>query len=173
MLQDCLMYQPEPCHVSTLAPLIGNDMRMQNRSWAGEAGAIISNPRDLALWIRALFEKRVFPAKQLEEMTTLVSNKTGLPLPDVTADDPVGFGLGLGRYHRKEFGGAYWFYEGETLGFRTIFAYWPQFDLLITGAVNSRPPNGEDKFGPAVIGGAFMALQQAHLLETAESPAAK
>ena len=45
-----------------------------------EAGAIISNPHDLASWIRALFEKRVIPAKQLEEMTTLVSNKTGLPL---------------------------------------------------------------------------------------------
>jgi D-alanyl-D-alanine carboxypeptidase len=173
MLQDCLMYQPEPCTVSTLAPLIGKDMLMQNRSWAAEAGAIISNPRDLGSWIRAVFEKRVFPAKQLQEMTTLVSNKTGLPLPDVTTDDPVGFGLGLGRFHRKELGGAYWFYEGETLGFRTIFAYWPQYDLLITGSVNSRPPNGEDKFGPSVIGGAFMALQQAHLLETAESPAAK
>ena len=173
MLQDCLMYQPEPCHVSTLAPLIGKDMRMQNRSWAAEAGAIISNPRDLGSWIRAVFEKRVFPAKQLEEMTTMVSNKTGLPLPEVTADDPGGFGLGIGRFYRKELGGAYWFYEGETLGFRTIFAYWPQIDLLITGAVNSRPPNGEDKFGPTVIGGTFTALQQAHLIETVESPAAK
>ena len=172
MLEDCLAYQPEPCHLSTLAPLIGTDMRAQNRSWAGEAGAIISNPRDLALWIRAVFEKRVFPAMQLDEMTTLVSNKTGLPLREVTADDPIGFGLGLGRFYRNELG-AYWFYEGETLGFRTIFAYWPQYDLLITGAVNSRPPNGEDKFGPAVIGGAFMALQQAHLLENSEKPAAK
>ena len=173
MLEDCLMYQSEPCHISTLAPLIGKDMRTQNLSWAGEAGAIISNPRDLALWIRAVFEKRVFPAKQLEEMTALVSNKTGLPLRDVTADDPGGFGLGLGRFYRKELGGAYWFYEGETLGFRTIFAYWPQYNLLITGSVNSRAPNGEDKFGPAVVGGAFTVLQQAHLLETADSPAAK
>ena len=71
----------------------------------------------------------------------MVSNSTGLPLPDVTADDPGGFGLGLGRFYRKELGGGYWFYEGETLGFRTIFAYWPQFDLLTTGAVNSRAPN--------------------------------
>ena len=31
----------------------------------------------------------------------MVSNKTGLPLPDVTADDPGGFGLGLGRFYRK------------------------------------------------------------------------
>jgi D-alanyl-D-alanine carboxypeptidase len=169
LLQDCLGYQPEPCKVSTLAPLVGKDMRMQNRSWAGEAGAIISNPHDLGLWIRALFEKRVVPAKQLDEMTTMVSNKTGLALPEVTADEPGGFGLGLGRFYRKELGGAYWFYEGETLGFRTIFAYWPQDDLLITGSVNSRPPNGEDKFGPTVIGGAFMALQQ----EGAVKPAAK
>ena len=173
MLQDCLMYQPEPCHVSTLAPLIGKDMRAQNMSWAGEAGAMVSTPRDLALWIRALFEKRVIPETQLGEMTTLVSDKTGQPLPDVTADDPGGFGLGLARSYRKELGGAYWFYQGSALGFRAIFAYWPQYDLLITGAVNSRPPNGEDQFGPALIGGAFMVLQRAHLLESPESPAAK
>jgi D-alanyl-D-alanine carboxypeptidase len=173
LLQDCLAYQPEPCKVSTLAPLIGRDTRMQNRSWAAEAGAIISNPHDLGLWIRALFEKRTVPAKQLDEMTTLVSNKTGLPLQEVSTDEPVGFGLGLGRFYRKELGGAYWFYEGETLGFRTIFAYWPQDDLLITGSVNSRPPNGEDKFGPIVIGGAFMALQRAGLPESASKPATK
>ena len=173
LLQACLTYQPEPCSVSTIAPLIGKDMRTGNLSWAGAAGAIISNPRDLALWIRALFEKRVIPAKQLEEMTTLVSNKTGLPLQEVSADEPGGFGLGLGRFDRKELGGAYWFYEGETLGFRTIFAYWPQFDLLLTGSVNSRPPNGKDKFGPSVIGDAFTVLQKAGLPESPSKPAAK
>jgi D-alanyl-D-alanine carboxypeptidase len=106
LLQDCLMYQPEPCRESTLAPLIGKDMRTQNLSWAGAAGAIISNPHDLALWIRALFEKRVVPAEQLAEMTRLVSNKTGLPLQEVSPDAPEAFGLGLGRFYRKEIGGA-------------------------------------------------------------------
>jgi len=173
LLQDCLDYQPQPCSVSTVAPLVGKDMRTGNLSWAAEAGAIISNPRDLASWIRALFDKRVIPRRQFEEMTTLVSNKTGLPLSEVSADEPAGFGLGLGRAYRKEMGGAYWFYEGETLGFRTIFAYWPQDGLLITASVNSRPPNGEDRFGPAVIGGAFMALQQAGLPDGASKPAAK
>jgi D-alanyl-D-alanine carboxypeptidase len=173
LLQDCLTYQPEPCTISTVARLIGKDMRTGNLSWAGAAGAIISNPHDLALWIRALFEKRVMPAKQFEEMTTLVSNKTGLPIQEISADEPAGFGLGIGRFHRKELGGAYWFYEGETLGFRTIFAYWPQFDLLITGSVNSRPPNGEDKFGPSVIADAFTVLQKAGLPESASKPAVK
>jgi D-alanyl-D-alanine carboxypeptidase len=169
LLQDCLMDQPEPCHESTLAPLIGKDMRTQNLSWAGAAGAMISTPKDLALWIRALFGKQVVPEKQLDEMKTLVSLKTGMPVRDVTADDPRAFGLGLGRAYQKEMGGAYWFYEGETLGFRTIFAYWPQYDLVITGAVNSRPPNGEDKFGPNAIFGAFAALQRAGLLKASET----
>ncbi len=172
LLEDCLDYQPKPCHASTVAPLVGKDMRTQNRSWAGAAGAIVSNPRDLALWIRALFGGRVIPAEQLAEMTTLVSNKTGAPLAAVGPDDPAAFGLGLGRFHRQELGGDYWFYEGETMGFRTIFAFWPQYDLVITGSVNSRPPNGEDQFGPAVVGGAFTVLKDAGLPGAAK-PAAK
>ena len=172
LLQDCLGYQPEPCSVSTLAPLIGKDMRMQNMSWAGPAGAIVSTPHDLALWIRALFEKRVIPETQLGEMTTLMSQKTGSPLSATTPDDPRAFGLALGRFYMKDLGGAFWFYEGETLGFRAIFAYWPQYDLLITAAVNSRPPNGEDRLGPSLINGAFAVLSEAHLIDaTARSPA--
>ena len=165
MLQDCLMYQPEPCHLSTLAPLIGSDMRTQNMSWAGPAGAMVSTPRDLALWIRALFEKRVIPETQLGEMTKLVSQKTGLPLSDATPDDPRAFGLALGRFYFKDQGGGFWFYEGETLGFRAIFAYWPQYDLLITAAVNSQAPNGEDHLGPTLVNGAFTVLSQAHLID--------
>ena len=38
LLQDCLGYQPEPCTVSTLAPLIGKDMRMQNLLLGGGGG---------------------------------------------------------------------------------------------------------------------------------------
>ena len=168
LLKDCLDYQPQPCHKSTLAPLLGKDMRTQNLSWAAEAGAILSTPHDLARWIRAVFDKRVFPETQLDEMTTLVSQKTGLPIRDVTPDDPRGFGLALGRMYREDLGGAYWFYEGETMGFRSIFVYWPQYDLVITGAVNSRPPNGEDHFGSALMFDAFMVLQRAHLLDAAK-----
>ena len=54
-----------------------------------------------------------------------------------------------------------------------LFAYWPQFDLLITGSVNSRPPNGEDKFGPSVIADAFTVLQKAGLPESTSKPVVK
>jgi D-alanyl-D-alanine carboxypeptidase len=165
LLQDCLDYQPKPCSVSTLAPLIGKDMRTQNMSWAGPAGAMVSTPRDLALWIRALFEKRVIPETQLGEMTKLVSQKTGSPLSDATPADPRAFGLALGRFYFKDQGGGFWFYEGETLGFRAIFAYWPQYDLLVTAAVNSQAPNGEDRLGPTLVNGAFGVLSQDQLID--------
>jgi D-alanyl-D-alanine carboxypeptidase len=165
MLQDCLDYQPKPCSISTLAPLIGKDMRTQNMSWAGPAGAIVSTPRDLALWIRALFGKRVIPETQLGEMEKLVSQKTGSPLSDATPDDPRAFGLALGRFYFKDQGGGFWFYEGETLGFRAIFAYWPQYDLLVTAAVNSQAPHGEDRLGPTLVNGAFAILSQGHLID--------
>ena len=40
----CLAYQPAPCERSTIAPLIGKDMRLQNLSWAGGTGAIVFQP---------------------------------------------------------------------------------------------------------------------------------
>ncbi|MBN9559533.1 MAG: beta-lactamase family protein [Alphaproteobacteria bacterium] len=164
---ECLLYQPTPCDRSIAAPLIGHDMRTQNLSWAGAAGAIIGTPRDLTKWVRALFGGRVIPQKQLDEMTSIVSQKTGLPIRDVSAADPTGFGLDLGRAYHAEMGGAYWFYEGMTLGFRVIFAYWPQYDLVITAATNSQPPEGENQFGKLVVGGAFEALRAAGVLGAA------
>lgn len=164
--EDCLLYQPKPCTQSTLAPLIGKDMRTQNLSWAGAAGAMISTPRDLDRWIRDLFSLRVLPKKQLDEMTAIVSEKTGLPIRDVSADDPSGFGLNLARMYAPEPGGSLWFYQGTTLGFRAIFAYWPQHDLVITAITNSQPRTGEDRFGTTVVMGAFRILQDTGQLRT-------
>jgi D-alanyl-D-alanine carboxypeptidase len=164
--RDCLLYQPKPCTRSTLAPLIGKDMRTQNLSWAGAAGAMISTPRDLDQWIRDLFSLRLFPQKQLDEMTAIVSEKTGLAIPEVSAEDPAGFGLNLARMYAPEPGGALWFYQGTTLGFRAIFAYWPQHDLVITAITNSQPPDGEDQFGKTVVSGALRILEDAGWLRT-------
>ncbi|HUC68662.1 MAG TPA: serine hydrolase domain-containing protein [Stellaceae bacterium] len=159
--RDCLLYQPAPCTRSTLAPLIGQDMRTQNLSWAGAAGGMISTPRDLDRWVRDLFSLRVFPRKQLDEMTAIVSEKTGSAIPEVSAADPAGFGLNLARMYAPEPGGTLWFYQGTTLGFRAIFAYWPQHDLVITAVTNSQPPDGEDQFGKTVVNGALRILDDA------------
>jgi D-alanyl-D-alanine carboxypeptidase len=111
-----------------------------------------------------LFSLRVFPQAQLDEMTTVVSEKTGQPIPDVGPDDPAGFGLDLGRLYQPTLGGALWFYQGTTLGSRGIFAYWSQYDLVITAATNSQPPDGEDQFAPMLVGTTFTVLRDAGVL---------
>jgi D-alanyl-D-alanine carboxypeptidase len=162
----CLDYQPVPCTRSLLAPLIGRDMSGQNLSWAGAAGAIVSNPRDLAKWVRGLFGGRIIPQKQLREMTTLVSQHTGEPVKEATQDDPLAFGLDVAQVYRPNTGRV-WFYEGITLGFRVIFAYWPQHDLVITAATNSQPPEGENRLGDQVVAGAFDVLVRAGMIKPA------
>jgi D-alanyl-D-alanine carboxypeptidase len=161
---DCTIYQPKPCSVTAWAPLVGKDVSGMNMSWAGPAGAMISNTRDLAKWVRALFGGRVIPRKQLDEMTSIISVKTGKPIPDVSADDPKGFGLDLGRGYQAALGGSYWYYQGTTFGFRAVFAYWPQYDLVITTVTNSQPEDDEDKLAATVIGGAFQVLREDRLI---------
>lgn len=163
---DCTLYQPKPCSTTAWAGLVGKDVSRQNLSWAGPAGGMISNPTDLARWVRALFGGEVLPQTQLDEMTSIVSTRTGLPIADVSADDPAGFGLDLGRAYRPALGGRYWFYQGTTFGFRAIFGYWPQYDLVITAMTNSQPEDADDMFAASVVGGAFQVLQANGLLSS-------
>ncbi len=144
----CAAYQPH-CKVSWNAPIIGRDMRRHSVSWMQSAGGAISSARDVDRWMRAVFAGKVVPAKQLKEWTALISTKTAKPIATVSADDPSAFALGLGY---KNLGplGAQWFYEGESLGYRTIYVWIADQDLMITVQTNSQPPDGQDKLGDAV-----------------------
>jgi D-alanyl-D-alanine carboxypeptidase len=166
---ECLSYQPAPCERSTLAPLIGKDMRLQNLSWAGGAGAIISNPRDLARWVRALFGGRVIPQRQLDEMKKLVSQKTGDAIDQATEKEPA-FGLDVAQAYKANLGGLYWFYQGTTLGYRCVFGYWPQYNLVLTAATNSQPPQGEDQLGDFVLRKVLRILSDARIIAAIAPP---
>jgi D-alanyl-D-alanine carboxypeptidase len=110
------------------------------------------------------------PATAAGRDKTLVSKATGKPLTEPNADDPFGFGLDLIRAYRPDLGGLFWYYQGTTLGFRTIFAYWPQFDLVMTVSANSQPPEGEDQLGNQVLGRVFAILADAKLINTPPPP---
>lgn len=143
---DCGLYEPD-CKEAVLAPMIGRDVRTADLSWGGAAGGIISTPRDLARWIRSVFAGKILPPKQLKEFLELVSTKTGKPIDEVTEEDPRGFSLGLVRVLKPEVG-ALWFYEGETLGYRTAFLFSPEDDVLVAAATNSQVSGEEDKLIP-------------------------
>jgi D-alanyl-D-alanine carboxypeptidase len=146
--EACAEYQPE-CKETWNAPLIGRDVREYSVSWMQSAGGAVSSARDVDRWMRAVFAGKVVPAEQQAEWTALVSMKSGEPIADVSADDPGGFSLGLVKKILGPFP-AQWFYEGESLGYRTLYVWFTDEDLMITVQTNSQPPDGADKLSDAV-----------------------
>jgi len=144
----CTDYQPKDCKVSWNQPILGRDMRSASTTWAQAAGGAISNARDVNRWMRAVFAGRVVPPKQQAEWLSLVSLKTGAPIRELSAADPGGFSLGLARAIHGP-AGPLWFYEGVTLGYRTLYVWYSEENLMITLQTNSQPPEGEDKIGEA------------------------
>lgn len=61
-----------------------------------------------------------------------------------------GFSLGLIRAVLGPLGPP-WFYEGETLGYRTLYVWIADEDIVIAVQTNSQPPEGEDKLHEVVI----------------------
>jgi D-alanyl-D-alanine carboxypeptidase len=117
----------------------GRDMSRDSVAWAQGAGAIVSTPADVAAWARALYQgTTLLPARQRRELMTLVSTKSARPLDEPTANDPAGFGLGVAKRFDAHLG-TFWFYQGETLGFRAAHLYFPQRDLVVAIFANSRP----------------------------------
>jgi D-alanyl-D-alanine carboxypeptidase len=146
--QACATYQPK-CMETWNAPIIGRDMRDVSVSWMQSAGGAVANGPNVDRWMRAVFGGKVVPPKQQQEWTELVSTKTGEPIATLSADDPAGFGLGIGCKIFSSLG-IQWFYEGESLGYRTLYVWVADQDLMITVQTNSQPPEGTDKLGEAV-----------------------
>jgi D-alanyl-D-alanine carboxypeptidase len=145
----CADYQPADCKKSWNLPIVGRDVRGTSLSWAQAAGGAISSARDVNRWARAIFAGRVVPARQQAEWLQMVSIKTGQPIADVSAADPQAFALGLGRAILGPFG-AHWYYEGVTLGYRTLYVWFAKDNIMISVQTNSQPDAGTDKLNEAV-----------------------
>ena len=154
----CSDYQPN-CKTPWNLPLLGRDVRRMSTSWAQAAGGAIANARDVDRWMRAVFEGRVVPPKQQAEWMALVSTKSGEPIADVSANDPRGFSLGLGKAVLGSLG-AHWYYQGETLGYRTLYVWFEQQNLMITLQTNSQPPADADQLHD-VLGTIYQILEGA------------
>jgi len=145
----CAEYQPPDCAESWNKPLLGRDIREDSTSWMQAAGGAISNARDVTRWMRAVFEGRVVPPEQQAEWMRMISVRTGEPIPDVTAEDPQAFALGLVRAVTPQ--GSLWFYQGMTLGFRTLYVWFEADDILVTIQTNSQPNDEANQLHDAVV----------------------
>ena len=145
----CAEYQPPDCAETWNQPLIGRDVRGDSSSWAQAAGGAIATARDVDTWMRAVFGGRVVPPKQQAEWLALVSTRTGQPIANVSPEDPQGFALGLVKATLAPYGDV-WFYQGETLGFRTLYVWFEAEDILVTVQTNSQPDDAENRLQDAV-----------------------
>jgi D-alanyl-D-alanine carboxypeptidase len=134
--------------IPELAGLLGRDVSRTTLSWTRGAGGIISTTRDMTLWERAMYGGRLLPRAQQRELLSLVSIKTGRPIEHTTPSDPAGFGLGTAQVTIPEVGRV-WFYEGETLAFRTLHVYLPGSGVIFAVALNSQPT--VDNIGDLVV----------------------
>ena len=130
-----------------LAPLLGKNVRPYSISWTQAAGGIVSTPNDVVKWVRDLYTGPILAAAQRAEMHTYVNSDTGAPLSEVSAKNPRAFGLGISRLYKKPIGD-FFFYEGETLGYRVAYVYVRSTDTVIVVALNSQPAGSRDHIGP-------------------------
>jgi len=124
--------------------LVGSNNSNVNLSWAGAAGGIISNSEDIIKWVKALFiENTILNSKQKKQLQDIVSLTDGKPIKTTSEDNPKGFGLGIIQAYNKEIG-TFWYYQGETLGFRALYMYVPCNNVIVSSLFNSATNSEND-----------------------------
>ncbi len=146
----CADYLGADCAQSWNLPMIGRDIRDTSQSWAQAAGGAAASARDVDRWMRAVFSGRVVPPEQQAEWMQMISTKSGEPIDAISADDPMGFSLGLSQVLMGS-SGANWFYGGITLGYRTLYVWFEEDDILVTVQTNSQPDDGVNTFNDLVL----------------------
>lgn len=138
----------------------GQDITSRNASWAGTAGAIIATNDNLAHWVYALFHGKALSRNELTSMQELVSVKTGKPLSNKVEqkmEDPLGYGMGIAKRYTE--GVIWWGHEGHTLGYHSLFAFFPAKDITLVIQANGLK-NAD--FKPVM-------MQVIHILDNAQS----
>lgn len=106
------------------------DVTVQNPSWAGSAGAMISDTADTNIFLRALVGGRLLEPAQLKEMRTTVP---------ATAFDPAwpGIRYGLGLAWVPTSCGGYWSHGGDIPGYKTRVGVTPDARRSVVVSMNT------------------------------------
>jgi D-alanyl-D-alanine carboxypeptidase len=124
----------------TVPSLMGKPMLPLALTWAQAAGGIVSSLADMTTWDRALYQGRLLPARQQQQLESLVSTATGQPILRTTVADPSGYGLGVAQQTSRPTG-PFWYYQGQAFGARVLQMYFPRSGMIFALAVNSSTAN--------------------------------
>jgi D-alanyl-D-alanine carboxypeptidase len=126
--------------------LLGRDLHLYSLSWAQAAGGAVSRPEDLTRWVRALYTGPMLAPNARAQLLSIVSLKTGGPIGKTSPSDPRGFGLGVAQM-TEALNGTTWFYEGDTMGYRVVYVYYPRQDAVIAFGLNSQTDPTQNQSG--------------------------
>ncbi|WP_413160460.1 serine hydrolase domain-containing protein [Capilliphycus salinus ALCB114379] len=105
-----------------------NNVSQANLSWAWAAGAMVSNPTDMARFIAGLLSGKLLETESLAEMLTVVEA--------TNSENYDAYGLGIGALEsplRQWYG-----HRGLTLAHRSNLFYSPTDDIIYIELINSR-----------------------------------
>jgi D-alanyl-D-alanine carboxypeptidase len=108
-----------------------DDVSNLSLSWAGAAGALVSNTHDLNRFAKALFGGELLKPATLEQMLDFRT--------DIGSNSFSGYGLGIARLRTSE--GTFYGHTGLTLGFRSSLWYSPETQLIYVDLQNTRRYN--------------------------------
>lgn len=125
----------------------GQDVTYDNMSWAYTAGAIVTTTQDLLTWWHDLFQGHILPQQQLNEMKSLVCERTtptcrvGQSISNLWGKS-TGHGYGLGvieSAYGSEKLGPVWWHNGSTAGYKAIVMWFPKSDIYLALTINRDP----------------------------------
>lgn len=125
------------------APPLGNGLyntTLWQLSWAYTAGAIISNPTDINIYVHALFKPgQLLNQRQITSLTGHLTQATSpyQQIADVSESSPYGFALNILKVYAPAPSGNSYNYTGGTAGFMFDFMYYPELDMSIVFTTNS------------------------------------
>ncbi|MBF2003219.1 MAG: serine hydrolase [Synechococcales cyanobacterium M58_A2018_015] len=105
-----------------------DDVSNLSLSWAGAAGALVSNTQDLIRFAEALFGGELLQPDTLAQMLDFRD--------DIPSNAFSGYGLGIARFKTTE--GTFYGHTGLTLGFRSSLWYSPETQVIYTDLQNTR-----------------------------------
>jgi D-alanyl-D-alanine carboxypeptidase len=94
--------------------------------WTG--GGLVSNPRDLVVWAKALFEGRAMEGSYLEDLLRTV--------PVGGEGSGIRYGAGVGVYEHTPFGPSYG-HGGGIPGYTSSLRYFPDFGVAAAFQINT------------------------------------
>ncbi|MEU4807173.1 serine hydrolase domain-containing protein [Actinosynnema sp. NPDC023587] len=109
-----------------------HDVTLQNTTWAGAAGEMISTTEDANTFLQALFGGRVLKPAQLAEM------KRTVPVPPDFGFKDIRYGLGI--MHQGNACGGAWSHGGDVVGYMTRNAVTDDGRRSVVVSINSDSP---------------------------------